>query len=405
MKMYLLFLLLFVFLTASLGQFSVIASGENLKIYLFEILAFAFSVVGGFYLLNLKRKIIIPAFILFALLFTCYSLITLFISIGEVTIPKAVFSGFYIARFLIYVMVSLIIYNLVHKDKKLQNKTSKILIVSSLLVSVFGFIQLAIFPDLSKLSLELGWDPHINRLTSSFFDPNFAGAYIVLGFILLLSRFNELFSYRKTLGILVLIIHVLAIFLTFSRSTWLMLGVFVLITGLLRSKKVNILIFMVLFFSVYFFVPRVQTRLSGVTDPSDSARYRLISWQNALSIAKTNLWFGIGFNNYRYYQDAYGFFDFRDSTGGHSGSGSDSSLLLVLATTGIFGLISYLLIYASFLIKTGKGIFLTRRLSYPFVSFSSILSLFVHSQFVNSLFYPQILLWMWTLFAISYDET
>jgi len=146
-----------------------------------------------------------------------------------------------------------------------------------------------------------------------------------------------------------------------------------------------------LVFLAYFAVPRIQTRIAGSTDPADSAYFRFISWQNAIEIFKDNPISGVGFNSYRYAQLDYGFVTL-DTLGGHSGAGSDSSLLLVLATTGIIGFGTFLtglLLPFVLFVKSKEFAFYT-------VTF---LGLMVHALFVNSLFFSQITV-LWMLFLV-----
>ena len=160
-----------------------------------------------------------------------------------------------------------------------------------------------------------------------------------------------------------------------------MLAIIVLVYGLLKYRWL-LVISLLIGFSAYFFIPRVQTRISGTTDPADSARLRIVSWSNAWSIAEDNLLFGTGFNSFRYAQRDYGFLN-PDTFEIHSGSGADSSLLFVLATTGIFGFILFFigLIYPLF------GSLKSEVLS----TGALLLGLLLHSQFVNSLFFPPII--------------
>jgi len=161
-----------------------------------------------------------------------------------------------------------------------------------------------------------------------------------------------------------------------------MLGVAVLLYGLARSKKLVILALFIALMA-YLAVPRIQTRLTGITDPADSAHYRLISWQNTLNIARDNLFLGVGYNAFKEAQIRYGYIT-PDTINEHSAAGSDSSLLLVLATTGIFGLIVFLVGLLLPILKL-RNVF----------SVLVIIPLILGSNFVNSLFYPPIMfLWL-----------
>ena len=114
----------------------------------------------------------------------------------------------------------------------------------------------------------------------------------------------------------------------------------------------------------------------------------LISWKNSIQIFKENPFLGIGFNLYRYKQLDYGFITY-DELYSHSSAGADSSLLFVLATTGIVGVLVYIV---SFIISFFHG---------DTVAKAVLPSLFVESFFINSLFYPQI---MFLMFIVIFNS-
>lgn len=405
MKNILLTLIFLVFLSCALGQFSLLPiDALGVKLYLFDVLACVYTIVCLFYLLIIKKKIVLRPYMFYSLIFLFISLISLIYGSRVLSLSNILISGMYLIRLSLYVLVSILTYQLVNLFKDYREQLINIMLFSSLFVAISGFIQLVIFPNLSNLPPELGWDPHINRLTSTFFDPNFVGGYLVLSIVLFyykISSINKTKSFSKYFGLyFTLVVLLSALFLTFSRSSWLMFAIFIFILGLFKSKKL-LIVTIVLMFLIYYFIPRVQTRLSGVTDPSDSARLRLVSWKNTSSIAKDNLFLGVGFNAFRYAQEKYGYFDYRDLSGGHAGSGSDSSLLLVLATTGVIGFLSFCFMLIDVL-KKSFTTYLDSHTTLSLVLFISVSSLLIHSQFVNSLFFPQIMLWLWTLIAISY---
>ena len=85
-----------------------------------------------------------------------------------------------------------------------------------------------------------------------------------------------------------------------------------------------------------------------------------------------------------------------DSEDIHSGAGSDSSLLFVFATTGIFGFLVYLLgvLFVSF------GDFAQKNKNW-LLSLALVMGFILESQFINSLFYPQIMFLMFSIFFIA----
>lgn len=385
------YLLYLSIITLSLGQFASIGGGEGFKFYLFDFVVGLFAIYGIFYFTIVKKDFLIPKNSLLLIAFTLWLPITLVFRITTLDVSNLIIASFYLIRWVIYFISSLIIFNMIKFQAISKNKLFKLFFISALFMSIAGFVQLIILPDFTTLDPDLGWDPHKNRLASTFFDPNFTGGYlaIVLGLAIgnLFGVFPNIKSFNRIEFILFVLIPSVALFLTFSRSSWGMLAIFILVLGLLKKRVRWLLVVAgVLAFLTYFAVPRVQTRISGITDPADSAAFRLVSWGNTLEIAEDNLFLGTGFNTFRYFQKQYGFFNVGE-IGGHSGSGSDSSMLLVLATTGIMG---FVLFVGSYFYTSLK--FLRKR---KIVFLAIFAGLFLHSQFVNSLFYPQIMfLWL-----------
>ena len=374
-------LLILWFLSLCLGQFSALFVSAFGKFYLFDLVGICFVVFGFFYILiSKKRSFFVPKvyFPMFGFIFVGF--VSLIFGLGKFSTFELAHSSFYLFRFAIYFLGGILIYNLLNQNILSEKYLVYLAIFSFLLLAVAGFLQLIFLPDFTVLDSSLGWDPHKNRLASTFFDPNFLGAYFTLCFNLFLG-FR---SYSKKLFVPLVSLCVLCILLTFSRSAWLMLAVSIFVWGLFKYRAILIFSF-VLAFCTYFAVPRIQTRISGITDPSDSASFRLISWKNTLNIAKDHLILGTGYNTFRFAQKDYGYFGV--DWGGHSGGGSDSSLFLVLATTGILGFLPFTTFFANLTRKALKDIKLSQNL-FLVASFSGLL---LESFFVNSLFYPQIL--------------
>jgi hypothetical protein len=93
---------------------------------------------------------------------------------------------------------------------------------------------------------------------------------------------------------------------------------------------------------------------------------------------------GVGFDNLRYEFERRDLFKVFSENGGHSGAGVDSSLIFILATTGVLGLASFLFFWGM-VIKNSKG-------EFKLFLVCLLLGLLVDSQFINSLFYPPIML-------------
>jgi len=385
----------------SLNQLSVLSKSGGVNVYLFDIGVILFSVLGTLYFLIVKKSYKVPKYAFLFLMFLLPAVISLFISSIELPTDKILTGFFYLLRYFSYLLSGMVVYNMADKKILSKKKIENALVWSGFFIAVAGFIQLIVLPDFTVLDPGLGWDPHKNRLTSTFFDPNFVGAYLVMCVAVLLERIFPDKRIKKSsdagfFTYFCLVVILIGLILTFSRSAWGMLGIVILVFGIFRSKR---LLFLAIFtaFMAYFAIPRVQTRISGTTDPADSASLRIVSWTNTSKIIRDNIWTGVGFNTFRYAQEDYGFLT-PDQDEMHSGAGSDSSFLFVFATTGLFGFLIYL---GAFLFPLFDS--LNKKYSGWLVIFSVLAGLFMESQFINSLFYPQIMFMLFSMLFV-YDN-
>ena len=317
----------------------------------------------------------------------------------------------YLIRFLQYGFLYFIVLQTVQTTKQVKT-ILKVLTLSAFLLAFAGFIQLGIYPDLAALE-EHGYDPHINRLVSTWLDPNFVGGLLAFVISILLGIILHTKKGTHILGLLLVMAFLgIALFLTFSRSAYLALIAGIFLVSLLQSRK--ILLIAILLFSLGLMVsPRAQERVgelsqsvtslmfSSVDTPDPTAKLRLESWGQTWQIIQKRPLIGSGYNNLRAVNYQEGFIKDVDV---HSGSGSDSSLLTILATTGILGFIPFLLLYL-IPVKTAFSTWRNKKIpkfsrGYSLGLIGGIAALFIHSIFVNSLLFPQILIFLWVSFAL-----
>lgn len=268
---------------------------------------------------------------------------------------------------------------------QIKKKISEILLYSGLILAILGLLQLILIPDLGFLQI-FGWDPHYFRTVSTFLDPNFLGAYLTLTLLILTAQGQNL---PRNYFFPAFITVYLALLTTFSRSaTVLFLVSFCTLAILKRSKKIFLLTALfTVGFSINFISYNKTIAEPQNIDRQQSAKYRLSTWQQGWEIFQSSPILGVGFNSYRYalrekLSVPESFLQSRGS------STNDSSMLFVAATTGILGLLFYLLFLGS-LIKTA---FSKQRQGLILVA--AILGLLVNSFFLNSLFYPWVLFWL-----------
>jgi O-antigen ligase len=195
------------------------------------------------------------------------------------------------------------------------------------------------------------------------------------------------------------LIIISAIFMTFSRSGYLFLGVQFLLWGLTQYRKALILGILIglLLMPV---VPRFQDRIISLANPDRSALERLTSWHNGLILFQQAPLLGVGFNNLRNEMLENNLHKVYSSDGGHAGSGIDASLIFVLATTGLIGLSAYL--YFWWHVLSLKIVDQLLRKTFIVM----VIGLFIHSLFVNSLFFPPVLflIFLWVGTLIWYND-
>ncbi len=362
--------------TLALGQFSLVSKFGDGGIYSFDILLLIFCLAAlGFFIIK-RKKIQVTMTGMLLCSFCLIGGISLAFSPIKLSSGELLVAGAYLARLATYVLFYICVHNLVTAGLLKAVTIEKIVVTSGVFLFTVGIGQLILFPDLGLLSNLYGWDPHKNRMFATFFDPNFLGMYFVICLSIGIKKIVRLVSAST----LLVTFFSLGILLTFSRSAWLAAAI-LMFFGLLK-KKIFLIFAFILVLLAFLAVPRIQTRLSGVTDPSDSAHFRLTSWSNSLQIIKANWVFGIGYNAYRYAQLIYGLID-ASAAGSRSGAGSDASLLLAFADTGLVGII----LLISFLL----GMFLQGLKTKKAYVSGLVAALALNSIFINSLFYPQIL--------------
>ena len=361
---------------------------SEVHLYLTDILVFLLVSSWLIWrLVNKKKKFILPPLAKPIFLFTIFVLISLLINILNFSVKEMIVAGLYLARWIFYAGLYFVLFDLKKEFKWLnwQNGRCFLIIIGSA-VGIFGFIQYFLWPNLKALEV-LQYDPHFYRVVGTFLDPGFTGLILVFTLLLMIDFWFE--EKKKWLIPLSLVIYS-ALALTYSRASWLVFLLAVLLISYFKKSWKFLLVILVLMGATYFLLPRPVGE-GGKIERTYTIEARLINYRQALMIAKEHPFFGVGFNTYRYAQRNYGFLDVEEWQVSHAGGGADASWLFVLATTGAFGFLSYLWLWGRALKEAKKKT----------IVLVTLLVLIVHSLFLNSLFYPQIMAWIWFLLALS----
>jgi O-antigen ligase len=324
------------------------------------------------------------------LLFISISILSLLINSSWLTPPQLFSSSLYLIRWLAYAGIFFALKPLDHKFKK---TLLVFFIIDGAIILLCGYLQYFLYSSLKSL-MYLGWDEHMYRMFSTFLDPNFAGTFFVLYFILTGGLAHQYLQKKKhKIGyslVAISILSLIAIFLTFSRGALVMFATSTITYLILINKKKLILIVLaiiitaVLIISPFFYIENLNLFRTF------SSKERLQDEFNALQIIQKNPILGVGFNAYRYAQIKYHFRNPQTQYQSHADASTDNSFLFIVATTGLPGLLAYLYLWKNLLYHSHSKIFL-----------ASTTGLFINSLFINALFFPSIMLWMWMMYGIE----
>ncbi len=342
---------------------------------------------------ELKKIVLkLPKAVLFFLLVVFVSLIFNF---RNYTIFQNVVAVLYLIRFLTYLLVFFVT-TLLFKNSKEKSFVLLSLTLTGLSLVLAGFIQYIFYSNLRNLYYA-GWDDHLYRLFSSFFDPNFAGAYFTLLFTFLLGIWfiykSKVNNYFRVMILFFLLITLFAIFLTFSRSALVMLLVSVFLFFIFTMRKRYIFIVLGCLVLMLIIVAPKQNIENTDYFRVASVEARFAAIDNVVYVIQRNILLGVGFDAYRYAQHNYGLIKHSSQASiiSHANAGTDNSLLFVWATTGIFGFASFIYIIFLILKNSYKS---ARQNIFSAVFFASFAGVIIDSMFINSLFYPSIILWL-----------
>lgn len=404
------FTLLVISLTIILGNSATFNLGESFKgipVKIVEVMmAIDFLLLAAYIYLNhkknsvkfvkLKHLKILVIWILFGVL---ASLIKSFYY--EYSIKELTYGWLYGARIMFYVAYTycVAIYFKMN-DFKLKDFLWKV-VVCYVIVALIGFIQFKYWPvayDFYNILRKFGVyllnpDPHVNRLISTYLDPNFLSTILLLPISITVAFIIE--DKTDIKSIIALAILITAEGLTVSRSGVLGLAIFatLLLLFLLfgRNKlnditinvKVLILIYIIVMclpIVIYIFKDSriIERIIYASEDPSALAR--VSSWQLGVSLVKDNFFIGIGYNMIGFYTN---------QTSSITSFGMDSSLLMVAATTGIIGLF----IFLGFITSIFRDMVKIRKENFYIANttIAVIIASVIASFFNNLLFYP---LWL-----------
>ncbi|PIT98423.1 MAG: hypothetical protein COT71_00840 [Candidatus Andersenbacteria bacterium CG10_big_fil_rev_8_21_14_0_10_54_11] len=325
---------------------------------------------------------------------------------------------------------------------------------------LFGALQLFLLPNLQSL-VPAGWDPHQGRLVSTWLDPNYFGAACVMmacyaaawslntlsgkaqstklkSQILpnsekrntpprLVRAFGRVFTVlfgfwtvwiprihsgklARVWSFFLIAASLAALLATQSRGSFIAAAAAALIfipaaapslqrLSASRRRAVSILAIAAAL-TVAAAMPLLHQRLTGLLWPDATYNLRRDALSAVWPLAREHTLLGVGYNTYQFTARQVGLIN--DFTV-HSRAGADNSYLTLWITTGLPGLVLFLLPAAA---VTRSLIVRAWRTAdpYPAAAAAAAAALAVHALFVNSLLYSHLLLILSLIIAAALSQ-
>lgn len=287
-----------------------------------------------------------------------------------------------------YIGLSLILQDSISKRKDILIFVG-IFLFSAALVGISGVTQLFWGVEFLRGRNAIVMGSGAKAITSSFSYYNGLGAYLIVPFMLCVAFLKAPSVFRKKSYYLILILGIILAFCTFhtySRGAWIgVLGSLFLM--LLISRRLNVLLTLILFLTVIFLFSVFRNRLFFIFQlGGDADRFKY--WQAAISMFKENPFLGKGLGTFMAHFAKY--------LPGTYISYAHNCFLQILAESGIFSLIAFLGFVCSVL-YTGIRRFLSVRDPVLLGGICGLAGFLIHSFFEVSLYSLSlaVLFWLW----------
>ena len=255
-------------------------------------------------------------------------------------------------------------------------KKLKLLFEGTLMLTAFlGLAQYFFYPNLRNL-IYLGFDPHYYRLFGTFLDPNLSGLVFVFALIYFLQK------PKTILSVALCFLFTFCLLLTYSRTSYLTLLAVFTYWGFHKKVRVNrlqlagfsiFLILGIILLPRHFGEGTNLLRLNSLNGKWQSAvDSQKLFWQKPL--------LGYGYNNVPKIKALLSLQ--QNNFPDNARFGMENSYLTVLVTSGLLGLMTFLLFLIAYF----------RRLNIEAAPF--FLATLIHSLSTNSFFTPGIIIFL-----------
>lgn len=312
----------------SLGQVARISfQSQLINFYIYEVIL-AFYIV--YLIFKYKLEPIKEAYKKFK--FVYWFIMTLFFSTLITSISFSFYENaiaiLYLLRPTLYFLFFIYLIPIFKKQKSDYRKSLNALIWITLITSV---IQYFFYPNLRNLSY-LGWDPHYFRVFGLFFEPAVAAAIFGLATIRLF------FAQRNFLNPFLIAFFSILGLLTYARGFYLAVVSAITLFFLKSKNYLKLSLFLVFFVFALFIIPKPFGE-GGKLGRTSTIHSRLVDYQQGVDLWRTKPILGVGYNHLPFLKQLVE----ERETPNHSTSAFQSTFLTILITSGIIGLVIFLL--------------------------------------------------------------
>ena len=252
--------------------------------------------------------------------------------------------------YLAFMLVYYLIINLLSDGKRLWN-VFRLLCIASVPCALVGLYQYLNPADLNVWIDQEMFEDISGRIVSLFENPNVYGEYLIviiminLGVVIKSKRYISKLFYFVTLAL-----NVLCVFLTYSRGCWIGVAVALMVFLFIRYRKWFIIAIGIGIISLFFLPESIMNRILSIGNLSDSSTsYRMYIWEGTVHMLK-DFWatgVGVGTDAFNHIYPIY-------SYGAISAPHPHNLYLLILAETGIVGLVVFIALICVLLKKLFK---------------------------------------------------
>lgn len=283
-----------------------------------------------------------------------------------------------------------------------SEKVLKFMVIGSGVVGILGIYQY-FTGNLIDIAFKSGYTFGAKvRVTSIYLNPNtFAAFIIILIFPLLMLAVYEKNHSRKIIYSAILVLLLVNLLMTFSRSAWLGLILGLVILAIVWNKK--LLWVLAGLVGIAATASPIRSRFLDLFDKSvNSDRIRI--WKTYLHIIKDNILLGVGngngVNKYDYYIAKYPELNYN----GYTRYPSHNSYIKVFSELGIFGIISFIALIIIILVMLYKYY---TKVNDSFMKafylgvFTSMCSICFMNLYDNLFFVPKMIMILWIFVFIG----